>query len=200
MARTIDVGELKKSLLYSEDLGIALWGNDDGELFKWFLASLLFGARISATIARRTYCTFEAHRLLRPQAIPQAGWDFLANPLMREGGYVRFDGITATKVLKGCTTLMEQYRGSLQELRRQARENLDLERRLTAFHGVGPVTANIFLLELRPVWEKADPKPLPTVRETAAKFGVDLTGFDRKREEFIRIEAGLIRLRKQPAG
>jgi NAD(P)-dependent dehydrogenase (short-subunit alcohol dehydrogenase family) len=30
----------------------------------------------------------------------------------------------------------------------------DLEARLLAFHGVGPITVNIFLRELRPFWEK----------------------------------------------
>jgi hypothetical protein len=51
----IDINRLKRSQLYSEELGISLWENDDGEIFKWFLASLLFGARISETIAEKTY-------------------------------------------------------------------------------------------------------------------------------------------------
>jgi endonuclease III len=174
MGRPIDIDSLRKSRLYSEELGINLWGNEDGELFKWFLASLLFGARISETIARHTYRTFEKYSLLEPRAILKAGRDFLVNPVMREGGYVRYDGITSTKVLGNCETLLEQYQGSLKELHRQACDSRDLERRLTSFRGVGPVTANIFLRELRPIWEKSDPDPLPVVRETAAKCGVDL--------------------------
>lgn len=197
MGRPIDIDSLRKSRLYSEELGINLWGNEDGELFKWLLASLLFGARISETIARHTYRTFEKYHLLEPRAILKAGWDFLVNPVMREGGYVRYDGITSTKVLENCETLLEQYQGSLKELHRQACDSRELERRLTSFRGVGPVTANIFLRELRPIWEKSNPDPLPVVRETAAKCGVDLTRFDRKSEDFIRIEAGLMRLRKQ---
>ncbi|KAF5432411.1 hypothetical protein C5S39_03690, partial [Candidatus Methanophagaceae archaeon] len=39
--------------LYSEDLGIDLT-NPSGR-FKWFLASILFGARISDKIAANTY-------------------------------------------------------------------------------------------------------------------------------------------------
>jgi hypothetical protein len=195
MNRPVDIESLRKSRLYSEELGIDLWGNEEGELFKWFLASLLFGARISETIARHTYQAFEKHRLLEPRAILRAGWDFLVNPVMREGGYVRYDGITSTKVLGICEALLERYRGSLKELHRQARDARDLEGRLTEFHGVGPVTANIFLRELRPIWEKSDPEPLPAVRKAAEKLGVDLARFDRKSEEFVRIEAGLIRLR-----
>ena len=45
------VHELEKSLLYSEELGIQLRKGTDPECFKWFLASLLFGGRISETIA-----------------------------------------------------------------------------------------------------------------------------------------------------
>jgi len=197
MERQIDAESLRKSQLYSEELDINLWANEDGELFKWFLASLLFGARISESIARHTYRTFEKYRLLEPRAILQAGWDFLVNPLMREGGYVRYDGMTSTKVLRDCEALLEQYGGSLKELHRQACDDRDLERRLTGFYGVGPVTANIFLRELRPVWEKADPEPLPAVLEMAGKFAVNLTRYNRKSEDFIRIEAGLIRLRKE---
>jgi hypothetical protein len=48
----VDISKLKKSRLYSEELGIDLGKNDEGELFKWFLASILFGARISETIAK----------------------------------------------------------------------------------------------------------------------------------------------------
>lgn len=197
MEKPIDIDRLRKSPLYSEELDIDLWGNRDEELFKWFLASLLFGARISEAIASRTWRTFEKYRLLEPRAILAAGWDFLVNPVMREGGYVRYDGITSTKVLRVCQMLLDQYGGSLKELHRRSRDSRDLERRLTDFHGVGPVTANIFLRELRPVWEKADPDPLPVVKAAAERFEVDLARFDRKSEDFIRIEAGLIRLKKK---
>jgi hypothetical protein len=47
----VEVQALKKSLLYSEDLGIDLEQRHEGEYFKWFLASLLFGARVSESIA-----------------------------------------------------------------------------------------------------------------------------------------------------
>jgi hypothetical protein len=92
--RAVDVTieSLKKERTYSEELGIDLEGAGDGEVFKWFLASVLFGARIPETIAKRTYRAFERHDLLTPERILQAGWDFLVNPVMREGGYVRYDG------------------------------------------------------------------------------------------------------------
>ena len=39
------LNELKKTRLYSEELGIDLKKGGDEECFKWFLASLLFGGQ-----------------------------------------------------------------------------------------------------------------------------------------------------------
>ncbi len=98
----INIDQLKRSKLYSEELGIELNEKKDDEIFKWFLASILFGARISETIAKNTYKTFERYGLLTPRKIRDAGWDFLVNPIMRAGGYVRYDGKTSTQILKNC--------------------------------------------------------------------------------------------------
>jgi hypothetical protein len=158
---------LEQSALYSEKLGINLAKCDDAACFRWFLASLLFGARISETIAENTYRRFVHHGLTSPQRIVEAGWDFLVFPVMREGGYVRYDGRKSTQVLRDSEKLIADYGGSLRRLHEEARDANDLEQRLLAFYGVGPVTMNIFLRELRPFWAKADPDPLPAVRKLA---------------------------------
>lgn len=187
--------KLRRSLLYSEELGIGLLQKNDREYFKWFLASLLFGGRISETIAKQTYRAFARHRLLTPRRILDSGWDFLVNPVMREGGYVRYDGRKSTQILRDCEMLLECYRGSLKRLHRAAKDSADLEARVSGFYGVGPVTTNIFLRELRPVWSKANPDPLPVVREQARRAGIDLASYGRHTLTFTRIEAGLIRQR-----
>jgi len=193
----IDIKRLKRSVLYSEELGIYLKENNDKEIFKWFLASILFGGRISETIAKNTYKTFEKYNLLEPRKILKAGWDFLVNPIMREGGYVRYDGKTSTQILRNCETLLQKYRGSLKELHKEAQNSKDLEDKLTNFYGIGPVTTNIFLRELRPFWEKANPEPLPIVKKIAKRYKIELDEYNKKSLTFIRIEAGLIRLRKE---
>lgn len=190
------IDELKRSLLYSEELGIDLKKNSDEELFKWFLASILFGARITESIAKNTYRAFERYNLLEPQKILDAGWDFLVNPIMREGGYVRYDFKTSTKILKICETLIREYDGSLKKLHEVSRDAKDLEKRLLNFYGIGLVTMNIFLRELRPYWRKADPEPLPIVRKIDQDLGISLDEYNRKSITFSRIEAGLIRLRR----
>jgi hypothetical protein len=197
MPQLISEAALKRSRLYSEELGIDLAKNTDKELFKWFLASVLFGARISETIARNTYQSFARHRLLDPGRILTAGWDFLVNPVMREGGYVRYDGKTSREVLNNCEMLINEYQGSLRRLHDMARDGKDLEARLLNFYGIGPVTVNIFLRELRPYWKKSDPDPLPFVVQLAANYGIDLNRYARKSVTFTRIEAGLVRLRKR---
>jgi hypothetical protein len=199
--RRVDVSpeSLKRSPLYSEELGIDLKSIADAEIFKWFLASVLFGARISGAIAARTYKSFERHGLLTPRAILDAGWDCLVNPIMREGGYVRYDEKTSREVLSNCENLLKGYGGSLNRLHEVSADGRDLEKRLLVFHGVGPVTVNIFLRELRPYWTKANPAPLPMVRDLAAHYHVNLETFDRKSITFARIEAGLVRLKRSPA-
>lgn len=195
-AVTATVRELERSALYSEELGINLREKNDREYFKWFLASLLFGGRISETIAKHTYRAFERHRLLTPWKIFAAGWDFLVNPIMREGGYVRYDGRKSTQILRDCERLLTEYQGSLIRLHDAAENAGDLEVRLQAFYGVGPITSNIFLRELRPYWKKADPAPLPLVYEVARDLTLDLDRYDRKSMRFVRLEAGLMRLRR----
>ncbi len=189
--------DIKKSRLYSEERGISLKKNSDDELFKWFLASTLFGGRISEKIAANTYKTLEKYKLLSPEKIIDAGWDFLIDPIMREGGYVRYDNQTSTRLIRNSETLLNEYGGSFKRLHDAAEDERDLEVRLKRFSGVGPVTANIFLRELRPFWPKANPEPLSVVRERAREAHIDLEEFDRKSITFARVEAGLVRSRRK---
>lgn len=188
--------ELRRAPLYSEELGIALERGTERECFKWLLASILFGARIGETIAKNTYRAFERHDLLTPRAIVAAGWDYLVNPIMREGGYVRYDGRKSTQILRVCQRLLDEYGGRITEVHRRASDARDLERCLQQLYGVGPVTTNIFLRELRPFWSKADPEVLPRVRAAARARHVALPSRARKSLAFTRLEAGLVRMRR----
>jgi endonuclease III len=138
---------MAKRAIHSADLGIDVHSGEEGELFKWFLACLLFGKPIQQEVARRTYGEFVTEGLLTPEAILRAGWDKLVEVLDR-GHYVRYDFSTATKLLDVCKSLKEHY-GSVTGLLDQARNRADLSRRLQLFKGVGPVTARIFLRDLK---------------------------------------------------
>ena len=134
---------VRRHAVDARELGIDLPSGKESELFRWFLACLLFGKPIQQAVAKRAYFEFERARLVTPRAIVKAGWDRLVNVLDR-GHYVRFDFSTATKLLEVCTALLDRY-GTLTNLVRQSRTRADLARRLQAFKGVGPTTTRIFL-------------------------------------------------------
>ena len=78
-------------------LGINLSSRKEGELFKWFLACLLFGKPIQQEIAERAYARLVSAGLRNPAAVLGAGWDKLVE-LLDEAHYVRYDFSTATKL------------------------------------------------------------------------------------------------------
>jgi len=180
---------------FSSSLGIDLQEGREEEIFKWLLASVLFGKRISFQIAAKTYEQFKFSNVLTPKAIRNTGWDGLVK-ILDDGGYVRYDFSTASKLLALVEELQHKY-GSLTHLHRQAKDSKDLESKIMEFKGIGPVTTNIFLRELRTIWKKADPEPLDFVKNYAADLGIDLRGFRRKTKLFVRLEAALIRSCKQ---
>ena len=150
--------ELVKKLgsAYSSALGINLACTGSDEVFKWFLASVLFGARIGESIAMNTYKELEKAKMLCPDSMLETGWQGLVDILDR-GGYVRYDFKTATKLLEVTQTLKDKYEGDLNRLHFFAKDRRDLEKKLQRLgKGIGPVTANIFLRELRDIWEKAE--------------------------------------------
>lgn len=152
---------------FSRELGITLEAGP-AERQKWFLAAILFGARISGVLAARTYKVFEAKGVVTPEAVLAQGWDNLV-ALLDEGGYARYDFKTATKLFRVMEALMNRYQGDLELLAAEAWDYGDIEERLRSLApGLGPVTVNIFLRELRGVWPLAIP-PLSPLAQLAAE-------------------------------
>ncbi len=213
-----DRGILKKLIesvggRFSVALGIDLSQQNPEEIFKWFLASVLFGTRISEKIVIKTYKEFEKEGILSPVGILHTGWDGLVEILDR-GGYVRYDFKTATKLLNLSTALTDNYSGNMNVLHSTASGPRDLEGRLKALaKGIGDVTVNVFLREMRGIWEKAEPLPSDLVvmaathmriisarskdRESVLAFlKKKWTDKDMKMEDFSDFEAALLRLGK----
>jgi len=153
--------------LYFEELGIDV----RKEPFKWLLASILFGARISTSIAKKTYKAYKAEGLTSPEKIA-ASDEVTLIEIHSRGGYARYDGITAEYVLGVAKKLLEDYDGEIEKLDKISKNPGDLERRLQEFRGVGPVTAKIFLRELRGIWENADPQPTSIEISAAKNLGI----------------------------
>jgi hypothetical protein len=188
--------------LFAEELGINL----EKEPFKWFLASILFGARISTTIAQRTYRAYDEAGLTSPQKIAASSHGTLID-LHGRGGYARYDGITADYVIDISQRLLENYDGDIEQLDKISQNPKDLERLLQEFRGVGPVTAKIFLRELRGLWRNADPEPTSVEILAAKKLGIiesDVNVLEKFKEfwqrnsvegyDFRNFEAALVRV------
>lgn len=194
-------------------LGIDLSSQNPEEIFKWFLASVLFGTRISERIVIKTYKEFEKEGILSPAGILNTGWDGLVEILDR-GGYVRYDFKTATKLLDLSTALTDNYSGNMNVLHSTASGPRDLEGRLkTLAKGIGDVTVNIFLREMRGIWGKAEPFPSDLVVMAATHMRIisarskdrekilaflkkKWTDEDMEMKDFPDFEAALIRLGK----
>lgn len=156
---------------YSEALNIDV-SRGENEIFKWFLASLLFGAPISETLAIRTYRCFEKYGLLTPEKMLKAGWDSLV-AILDEGGYTRYDYKTADKIMTVMKNLVAAYSGRLESIHFQASDPSDLEEKLKGLgKGIGDVTVNVFLRELRGVWAKARPRPTGLEILAAEELGI----------------------------
>jgi len=184
MVDFMDVKEaLRKLPSYSQELDLDLSKAEDR--FKWFLASVLFAKRISAQTAKETYRHLEQEELTSPDAILEAGWDRLVE-VLDAGGYTRYDFSTATYLLGIAKTLKEKC-GNLERLHAESDSPSDLEQRLKEFKGVGPVCVNIFLRELRGIWEKAKPKPSPMAAATAEKIGLNQEDVERYESQLIRL-------------
>ena len=173
--------------LYTEDLGIDL--TEPAGRFKWFLASILFGARISEKIAVNTYKAFERYGIDSMEKIIAAGWDELVK-VLDEGGYVRYDFSTATKLLDISQTLKDKY-GSLENLYNQSSDTRDLARRLQEFKGIGAVTTQIFLRELRGVWQIS--LEVSSKAKSVAE-NLDINPHEFEGEQLSRVEAALVKL------
>jgi hypothetical protein len=153
------------------------------------LASILFGAKISEKIASKTYRAFHEEGIDTPEKILSAGWEELVG-ILDSGGYVRYDYSTATKLINIMLALKERY-GSLEELYQQSVDTKDLENRLKDFKGIGPVTAQIFLREMRGVWD-INPDVSNKALEMAESLGIDFKEFSG--EKLSRVETALVKL------
>jgi transposase len=146
----------------AKKLGINLSSRKEEELFKWFLACLLFGKPIRQEIAERAYARLLSAGLQNADKVLDAGWDELVR-LLDEAHYVRYDFSTATKLLEVCQELKQRY-GGMTKLIAHCKGGSELSARLQEIKHIGPVTAQIFTREVAPIWY-GSPRSLLRVAE-----------------------------------
>jgi endonuclease III len=193
---------------YSEELGIDLKSKKPEEIFKWFLASILFAHRIPENAAKSTFKEFEKRGIITPEKILETGWSGLVS-ILDAGKYTRYDFSTASALLEIMKSLKEKY-GSLENLYAQSKNQAELEEKLKEFKRVGPTTVSIFLRELRGIW-KVDPLPskftlvaaknLKLIKSLSLKKALEELKEVWKRnrvknKNFVNFETALLRLGK----
>jgi endonuclease III len=132
----------------AEDLGLKV-EKKERELFKWFLASYLFGKRIQQDIARRTWEVFMSHGIDSPQKIANHSWQQLVD-LLGKGNYKRYDESTARNLLDMSHVLIRNHHGNLMNMYECCSDEKEFTKQLQKLKGVGPKTAEIFMREARP--------------------------------------------------
>jgi len=140
---------------YSTELGIDVDAGE-AEIERWFLAATLFGTRISATVAERTFRVLDRAGLVRIARAGDVPWDDLVAYLDR-GGYTRYDFRTATRLHALSEVIGRRYRGQIAMVGRSCITYPELRDALGLLPGWGPVTVQLFLREMRGVWPGADP-------------------------------------------
>jgi len=157
---------------YSRLLGIKLAGMESDETFKWFVAAILLGSPVRAGSALAAFRQLESRGLLEPRSLASADETLLAELLLDAGvtGYTR--RIAAT-VRRAVESLVVDYEADINRLHFFAEDEDDLIRRLRQLGRTVPLRAvNLFLREMRGVWEKAQPGLSRAAIDAACCLGV----------------------------
>ena len=154
---------------FSTELGIDVDRSDD-DVERWALAATLFGNRITAQTAVRTYAVLARAGVHSLTDAGTRSWEELV-ALLDEGGYVRYDFRTATRLHELAGVLAERHGGRVSSFAGLS-DPVQLERALDDLPGWGPVTVRIFLRELRGRWPGARPCLDRGVRLAAEHLGL----------------------------
>lgn len=128
------------------DLDIDPSSGSPQQLYRWLLASILFGRPIQQSVAAETYRTLIARDFTSPHKFGEIGREPLRR-LLDQGGYVRLDYQMADTLHAVMRAIIDDY-GSVHRLVATSSDPTELSTRLTALKGIGPVTARIFVQQV----------------------------------------------------
>lgn len=118
----------------------------DTDLFQWFLLCYLFGKPIRSETAIATWQLFVDKKLDTPWAIMEASERQLVI-VLHEGGYTRYQHVTAHGLKVCMDLLIREYEGSLLLMLESSMDENEFSKRLQKLYGVGPKIAEIFTRE-----------------------------------------------------
>lgn len=118
----------------------------DTDLFRWFLLCYLFGKPIQSGVAVTTWKLFIDKKLDTPWAIVQAKDRQLVS-VLHNGGYTRYQHVTAHGLQVCMERLIREYEGSLMYMLDSSLDEDEFAKRLQKLYGVGPKITEIFTRE-----------------------------------------------------
>jgi endonuclease III len=161
------------------------WGLDlgaDADLARWLPAACLLAVRQDEEAAGAARAALAEHRLDAPDALARAGPAPVAKALAA-AGYPKPE-ITAARLVRASTSLLERHAGSLAALLAAADGLAEAGAALVSLApGLGPATAAEILRPLRERFAAACEIPLaPAARAAAVHVGLLRTGEDEEGE------------------
>lgn len=120
--------------------------DSDTDLFRWFLLCYLFGKPIQSGVAVTTWKLFIDKKLDTPWAIVNAK-DRQLVTILHNGGYTRYQHVTAHGLQVCMERLIREYEGSLMYMLDSSLDEDEFAKRLQKLYGVGPKITEIFSRE-----------------------------------------------------
>lgn len=111
-------------------------------LYRWLLASLLFGRPVQQGVAADTFHVLIQHGLTSPATFAERGREELRR-ILDEGSYARIDYVMSDELHDVMGGIVSDH-GSVNHLVRSSSGAAELRERLESYRGVGPKTAEIF--------------------------------------------------------
>ena len=137
---------------HAEDFDLDVLSGDT-DMFRWFLLCYLFGKPIQSGVAVTTWKLFIEKKLDTPWAILEIPERKLVG-VLHQGGYTRYQHVTAHG-LKACMErLIREYEGSLYLMLESSQDEEEFSKRLQTLYGVGPKIAEIFTRETEEVFAR----------------------------------------------
>lgn len=134
----------------AKDIGVDLHTKSESQTYRWLLACLLFGKPIQQAVVLRTYEALLRAGATSLRALSNYSWEAIV-VVLDKAHYTRYDFSTATKLLTIANYIITTY-GSVCGMLKACKNKDEFEKQFLALPGVGPVTTEIFMREVAPLW------------------------------------------------
>ena len=133
-------------VIHAADLGIHLDKGSPQSLYRWLVASMLFGRPVQQTVGAEAYRALMRHKLTSPRKYAEFDREEL-RAILDEAHYARIDYVMTDELQETMRGIVDEY-GSVSRLVRSSESRKHLSERLQEFKGIGPKTVEIFLRDI----------------------------------------------------